>query len=111
MIYYVNFSTHGIAHFALMSLDYSDPQKPVGTILALYDEFNPTEDLNTKIKEVKLNNTVHNYTIHIADVIQHSENALEELEPMDIALAVAKVFTPDLLFPVKPSLLQTIFKS
>lgn len=107
MIYYVNFLTYGIAHSALMKLDYTNYQKPIGTILALYDEFEPSEDLNLQIKELSVNNSILQHTIHIADVVLYGDSqCLEDITPMDIALSAAKVFTPSLL--AKSSLLSIL---
>lgn len=107
MIYYVIFSTYGIAHSALMKLDYTNNQQPIGTIISLYDEFEPTEDLNLKLKELSVNNSIIQYTIHIADVVLYGEaKCVEDITPMDIAVSAAKVFTPSLL--AKSSLLSML---
>ncbi len=107
MIYYVIFSTYGITHSALMKLDYTNNQQPIGTIIALYDEFEPTEDLNLKLKELSINHSIIQHTLHIADVVLYGNSeCVEDITPMDIAVSAAKVFTPSLL--AKSSLLSML---
>lgn len=94
MIYYVLFSTWGIADSVLMKMDYTDQLNPVGTVLETYQEINPDDKLHTLIEQLESDNhVVHRHTIHIADVT----SCIEEITPQDIANAAAKVFIPSML--------------
>jgi len=103
MIYYVLFSTWGIADSVLMKMDYTNNLNPIGTILETYAEIDPDDKLEILIQQLESDNKiVHRHTIHIADVT----SCIEEITPQDIANAAAKVFTPSLLS--KSSILQKI---